>query len=373
MLTAVVSDLHLGKAAAHDLLRRPEIRAQLFERLPEADRLVLLGDAVELREGPIAGAMAAARPFFEELGRAFAGKPVTLLCGNHDYQLAAPLLEAAALDGGPAGLGVANRTTPRPTDHGPLARIAEWIHPAELELAYPGTFIRPDVYATHGHYLDWHNTVPTIEVLAIGIAERVVNRGPRGRTRMTPADYESALAPVYELAYTLAQSSAEGRQLAGGGRSVNAWERLNGTRPGVRAKAEAKIATRAAIPVAVGLLNKLGLGPLKPELDGIALRRAGLDSMAAVVAALQIEAAHVVFGHTHRSGPWPERDSDEGWSLPDGGRLWNSGSWLHEPAFLGADPLDSPYFPGVIVWIDDEVGSDPRLERLLEGGDLPPR
>ena len=72
---------------------------------------------------------------------------------------------------------------------------------------------------------------------------------------------------------------------------------------------------------------------------------------------------------THRSGPW-DRDT-EGWDLPGGGRLWNSGSWIHEPAFLGADPLESPYFPGVVIWLDDEPGTAPRLERLLDPSDLP--
>src|SRR5829696_4873126 len=176
MRTAVVSDLHLGKAAGHDLLRRPELRRRLFDRLGEADRLVLLGDVVELREGPLGAAMATARPFFTELADAFAGKPVTLLCGNHDYQLAGPLLDAAALDGGPGTLTVANEHRPAAGDDTPLGRIAEWLARVDLTLAYPGVWLRDDVYATHGHYLDWHNTVPTIEVLAIGIAQRVVAR-----------------------------------------------------------------------------------------------------------------------------------------------------------------------------------------------------
>ena len=370
MPTAVVSDLHLGKAAGHDLTRRPELRQRLLERVAGADRLVLLGDVMELREGPLARAMAAARAFFEDLGQAFAGKPVTLLCGNHDYQLAAPLLDHSSLNGGRSGLTIDDTAIPDPSGHGPVARIAEWVAPAELTIAYPGTWIRPDVYATHGHYLDWHNTVPTIEVLLIGIAQRVVARSGRHGTSMTPGDYEAALAPVYELAYTLAQSSGDDRQLAGGGRSVNMWERLNGTRGGTRTKIESKLAKGAAIPAAVGVLNRLGLGPLKPDLDGIALRRAGLESMRAAVTALGIDARHVIFGHTHRSGPWPGRDH-EGWDLPGGGSLWNSGSWIHEPAFLGADPLESPYFPGVVVWVDDEPGTEPRLERLIEPRDLP--
>jgi hypothetical protein len=151
------------------------------------------------------------------------------------------------------------------------------------------------------------------------------------------------------------------------------WERLNGTRGGALAKLESRLAKGAAIPAAVAALNKLGLGPLKPDLDAIALRRAGLDSMRAVVGALGIDARHVIFGHTHRSGPWAERDDAAGWALPGGGTLWNSGSWIHEPAFLGTDPFGSPYFPGVVVWVDDEPGTPPRLERVLEARDLPTR
>lgn len=361
MLTAVVSDLHLGKAAGHDLLRQPEIRDRLLDRIAGADRLVLLGDVIELREGPVGRAMETARPFFEALGQRFADKPITLLGGNHDYQLAAPLLDRFALDGGPETLTVENFETPQPDPDTPTGRVAGWLRDTDFRLAYPGFFIRPDVYATHGHYMDWHGTVPTIEVMAIGLAERVAGQGQRDRDRMTPAAYEAALAPVYELAYTLAQSSTIDRQLSGGGRSVDLWERVNADTVG------AKLARNAAIPAAVAALNKLGLGPFNPELSAAGLRQAGLRSIAAVVRALGVQADHVIFGHTHRSGPWP-KDS-EGWTTPGGSHLYNCGSWIHEPAFLGDVPEDSPYMPGVVVWVEDD--EPPRLERLLASDDLP--
>ena len=361
MLTAIVSDLHLGKAAGRDLLRSPATRAQLFERIAGADRLVLLGDVVELREGPIAAAMRAAQPFFEELSSAFAGKPVTLLCGNHDYQLAAPLLERTALDGGPETLGVENTDKPLADADTPTGRIAGWLDRTDFTLAYPGLWVRPDVYATHGHYLDWHGTVPTIEVMAIGLAQRVVARKSRVQAQMTPADYEAALAPVYELAYTLAQSSRNGRQLAGGGRSVDTWERLN------RPTLGGKVARGAAIPAAVAALNKLGIGPFNSELSAVELRRAGLRSMAASIAAPGSAAGHVIFGHTHRSGPW-RKDDATGWRLQNGGQLRNSGSWVYEPTFIGTEPAESPYLPGVVVWVDDD--GPPRPERLLDPSDL---
>jgi hypothetical protein len=142
------------------------------------------------------------------------------------------------------------------------------------------------------------------------------------------------------------------------------WERLNS--PTI----QGKLARNAAIPAAVAALNRLGLGPFKPELTAVELRRAGLRSIAATISALGIDAGHVIFGHTHRSGPW-DRDDASDWQLAGGCRLWNSGSWIHEPAFLGEQPLESPYFPGVIVWVDDD--GPPRPERLLDVADLPSR
>jgi hypothetical protein len=364
MLTAVISDLHLGKAAGHDLARRRSVRDRLVERVASADRLVLLGDTIELREAPIADALTAARPFFQELGGAFAGKRVTLACGNHDHQLARQWLTAHAADPDAPPLGAEN-VVPPPAD-GPLARIAEWLRPAELELAYPGVHLRDDVYATHGHYLDLHNTVPTIEVLAIGLAQRIARHGPPDRTPASPADYEAALGPVYDLAYALAQSSRNGGHLVGGGRSARMWLRVTGASGTPRARAEAAIA-RGGIRLAVAALNRAGLGPLSHELSAVELRRAGLRSMAAVAAALDVDDGHVVFGHTHRSGPWPQDDRAV-WTLPRGGRLTNTGSWMHEPAFVGDSPAQSPYFPGVVVWVDDQ--GDPRLERVLDPDDV---
>jgi predicted phosphodiesterase len=360
MLTAVVSDIHLGKAAGTDLVRRAAVRDLLLEAVAPADRLVLLGDIVELREGPVAAAMATARPFFQALGDAFGGKPVTIVPGNHDHQLAGSLLDARALDPDCPPLGIAE--TAEPPAYGPLARIAEWAGDARIELAYPGTWIRGDVYATHGHYMDWHGTVPTLEILAIGVAERIVSRAPRVRDRMAPADYEAALAPVYELGYALAQSSGGDRQIAGGGRSARMWQRLNGDHGGSLTRRAQSALAGAGVQLTVGALNRLGLGPLSPELSAVELRRAGLRSMSKSLDALGVDAPHVVFGHTHRSGPW-ERDT-EGWVRQNGGRLTNSGSWIYEPVWLGDRPADNPYLPGVVVWVGDD--GDPRPERLLD-------
>ena len=72
--TAVVSDLHLGLHAEADVARKPEVRAALVEAVGDSDRVVLLGDILELRELPLSDALELGRPLFEELGRALAGR-----------------------------------------------------------------------------------------------------------------------------------------------------------------------------------------------------------------------------------------------------------------------------------------------------------
>ena len=114
---------------------------------------------------------------------------------------------------------------------------------------------------------------------------------------------------------------------------------------------------------AVGALNALGLGPLDRDLSGAALRRGGLRGMREVLRRLGLGAPHVIFGHTHRSGPWPRDDLAE-WATTGGTRLHNAGSWVYQPHFLSAEPNASPYWPGTAVVLDGDA-APPRLIRLL--------
>ena len=52
MSSALVSDLHLGTRSGADLLRHAWVRERFLEAVRGADELVLLGDTLELREGP---------------------------------------------------------------------------------------------------------------------------------------------------------------------------------------------------------------------------------------------------------------------------------------------------------------------------------
>src|SRR3954463_7738917 len=99
--TLVVSDLHLGARTGVDVLRRPAARAALLERLDGVDRLVLLGDTLELRHGPVREALAGAERVLAAIGGAMAGGEVVLVAGNHDHRLLAPWLEGRGDGGGP--------------------------------------------------------------------------------------------------------------------------------------------------------------------------------------------------------------------------------------------------------------------------------
>jgi Calcineurin-like phosphoesterase len=338
--TVVISDTHLGARPVNDVLRSHAVRAKLMPWLAGADQVVLLGDAVELRQGPIDDALDAARPFFGELGAALGGRRAVIVPGNHDH----PLL----------GERVSGQFERRvgPREPGPLGRIASWLPQVEVVLSYPGYRIRDDVWATHGHYLDCHNTVPTVETILVSVAKRRAGLPESGTLQV--GDYERTLAPLYALGFRAAQRARN----AAGTPSKRAWQMLAQTegRPGMAAR----VLGGALIPGGVAALNRLGFGPFNAEVSGPALRHAGLRAMGEVVERLGIEADHVIFGHTHRLGPL---EGDEGWTTASGTRLYNSGNWVYEPVFLDRSPTRSPYWPGGLVVVDDD--GPPRVERLL--------
>jgi hypothetical protein len=367
--TLVVSDLHLGAASGKDLLRRPELRAPLIERLRGVDRFVILGDGLELREAAHRDAAAHAERFLREAGAALGPEAEVLVTGgNHDHGLIAGWIDARLQSEASGFLGLSEPVDPKQA--GPLAmRIGELVAPARLRLAYPGAWLRDDVYAIHGHYLDLHSTVPTFERLAAGAMARWVVRLPEDGAR--PDDYEAALAPIYAFLHQLTQRSDHAAVSAGASASARAWVTLagDGRRAG-RARAALLTSSYAG---AVTALNALGLGPVDRDLSAASLRRGGLHGMREVLRRLGVEPAYALFGHTHRSGPWPADDPAE-WTTARGTRLVNTGAWVHQPHFRSTEPASSPYWPGTAVLVDDS--GPPRLIRVLgEPGerDLQPR
>jgi hypothetical protein len=357
--TAIISDLHLGSVAGVDMAGRPELLERLLPAVAEAEHLVILGDALELRERPVARLLDLARPVFEAIGEAAAGRRVTLVPGNHDHELTDPWLEEARLDD--AGLALES-VWPVTRDKGIAGRLAGWMPGADVAVAYPGLRLRSDVYATHGHYLDLHLSVPRLEAIAASLMAEVTGRGS---VASSPAEYEAVFAPLYALLFGLAQGSKVETVKRHGGMSRRVWESANGRRG---SRLTGLLLGRVTIPGAVALMNRAGLGPYRPDISAAELRRAGLRAMGHVVEALGIRADHVIFGHTHRPGPLPGDDASE-WRTPRGTRLWNSGSWLNERVFLKSVERKSPYWPGTIVWLEEE--GPPRIENLLRDAELP--
>ena len=99
--------------------------------------------------------------------------------GNHDHQLAEPLLERQRLDGGRGSLQLERSV--EPGEPGPAGAVAGYLDGAEVAVAYPGLWLRPDVYATHGHYLDCHMTVPRPECLLAALMQAAIGRLPEQR------------------------------------------------------------------------------------------------------------------------------------------------------------------------------------------------
>lgn len=353
MRTAIVSDLHLGSAFGEDLLRDAEIRRVLLEEIEAADRVVLLGDVLELRQLPMARVLETVQPFFEELGEAMAGRRVVLVPGNHDHRLAEPLLEEVALAGG--RLGLEHRGLPAGE---PAARIAGWLGEAELGIAYPGVWLRDDIYATHGHYMDCHMSLPRLECIA---AAAVMRTGGHPPDPATPGDYERILRPIYSLAYALAEAGlAPGATVP----SEQAWQAISGRhrKGGPVRQAAAKAAVYAGVPSSVWLLNRLFRASFGANFSPTAIARSGIDAATEMSRRLRVGAAHTITGHTHRGGP-EERDAE--WLLPGGGRLHNTGSWVYADAFHHPGAPPGPYWPGTVTWVEDE-GAPRRVRLLLE-------
>lgn len=319
MRTLVISDLHLGARSGVAVLHRPAALEALLAALEGVDRLVLLGDVVELRQGPAAEALAAARPVLEALG----GRELVVVPGNHD--------------------------------HGLLRRGLDLGVPATM--AYPGIWLRDDVYATHGHYLDLHGSVPSFERIGAGLMAKLAGAPPQRDA--TPADYEAVLAPIYAWIEEAAEHARDGRRAAGAGRSGAVWEAMTSSgRRTVRSRA-----LLASFPVGIATLNRIGIGPLSRDLSGPALRRGLLEGFKEALRRLGIAAPHVLFGHTHRTGPLSSDDPAEWRSGTT--RLHNAGSWVFEPRFVGEGGADAPHWPGGAI----EVGpaGPPVLHRLLAG------
>ena len=259
---------------------------------------MLLGDSVELRDDPLGVSLERALPFFEALGEAVGAGRVTIVPGNHDHRLIAPRLK------GRRQLGVEQRYDVAPGD--PLEAVVRSMGRARVELVYPGLWLRPDVYAMHGHYLDCHSDVRTFECRAAALTQRFPG-APRDGYR-SPVDYEAVLAPIYRLIHWSVQVPGVRGAAHAAKRLVRRWERP-------RTDRAARVAARR---------RRDGPGGAKPGRGC---------------------AARACSGISHRPGRW-----DAG----GGTELVNAGAWVKDASAIS---------PGTCVVVRDE--GPPELKTVL--------
>ena len=276
MRTLVISDLHLGLRSGAEVLARPAALDVLLERLADVDRLVLLGDTLELRHGPTRDALATAEPVLRAIGDALGpSREVVLVPGNHDHAIARRL---AGLARAPPGARAARRSTsasPPSAASWIAKRLASFLAPGRRR----GRLPRP--VAARRRLRDARplprrppRSSRRSSASPPGAMARMVGAIP---DPATPDDYESVLAPIYALSQASAQRGAPGRvddrQPLGGRRVARAQ------RP--RARAAGCAAARSRSPFRLGVLaaNRAGVGPVEPSVgvDGPAPRRPGRD------------------------------------------------------------------------------------------------
>ena len=324
MRTVVVSDLHLGSLLERDVLRRPKAVEALVAEVEKSDRLVLLGDTIELLEGRPRQAMLVAEPVLRRLGRALGHEgQAVLLPGNHDHTLIRAWLGRQLRSGAPLSL---DSIVPRAAST-ILSELTSWLEPAQVEVRYPGVWLGADIFATHGHYCDRHLLDPT-------------RRRDRHPGSLTVADYERA--PGTDAGATAQALEARFPEI---GAFVGAERAVDQFRRGVLGAlgAVAEVPGARLIADGASLVMEQGLH-----------RRAAIPGMAKVASLLEIDSRFLVFGHIHRRGPLPGDDVDMWRPDTNGPRLLNSGSWVYDSALVGL-PTGRPrsYRPGGAVVIEE--------------------
>jgi hypothetical protein len=350
--TLLISDLHLGGRLNTDILRATKPRERLKEQIAECERLVLLGDVLEFRHSPQRDALREGLPILADLASALKpGAEVVITPGNHDWALIERWNAQRAATDKPVPLTLNDCISA-----GEASEAAAAIEQAighTIELRYPGMWVDKDVYATHGHYLDVHALLPTVERIGAGALQRL--SGEMVPLSATPSDYERVLAPWYAFIGASVERISAANSTRRATTSGRYYAKLKSRRP-------TGTAFFVGLKAGVAALNITGIGPLSAELSGQAMIASAMHGIDEVDARLNIGARHLIFGHCHRPGPLPTDDVDA-WLTRVGTKLYNTGNWVYEPRFQRSAGADGAYWPGTAVVVDE--GHAPRVERIL--------
>ena len=341
MRTLVISDLHIAQAGGISVLEQPRPLGILLEELRQYDRLVLLGDTVELQDLPASRAFPIAEPILRAIGEAVgsgravsdavgsrraisgapgsrraisgapgSGRPIVLVPGNHDHVL---VRNWAAAQGDSL-----ERDAVVPPQASPeLAQIVSWLGSERVEVRYPGVWLTDRIWAAHGHHLNFYlRPVSSVGVL-------------HPRRRQHPA--ELSLPSAYEHI-----PGSLSRQRVRDGLPASRWHD--------------HLVSRRLAPVVSRVLD-------------VQMRRHGLPAMAHVAHALEVDADYVIFGHVHRLGPLAHDESSQWLGLDGAQQLINTGCWRFEPIICQGRLTSHSYWPGGAVTI--EADGVPRPVNLL--------
>ena len=330
----------------------PEPRERLIEALAEADRVVVLGDLLELREQPVARVLddrraRARRP----RPRPAAASRAVVVPGNHDHHLADAFLDQLRLEDQPGPRAAHRRRAATP---GLLGRLAELLPAALAEPGLPGHLAarrrlrhpRPpgrrahDRPAPRGDHVLGH--APRHAAPRARLAGRL--RGDRRPALLALPRHRPGLVAAPRWRRPAAPRAACGRCCRRGG--------LGGFARGPRGRARRRAGA-----------EQRGLRPLPPRDQRRRAARLGPAGDGRGGATAWTSAPSTCSSGTP-TGPGRSRDATTTGARASGALLHNTGSWYHEGSLIADAGPSSPYWPGWVTWLDD--GGPPRLENVLQ-------
>lgn len=391
MRALVISDTHFGAWTGEDLLRHDHELALLAPHLDDVDEVIVLGDLFDFLFSSVRDAIAAADGLLALLRERLQGKRLVFLAGNHDHHLIVRQLEELR------DLELATGRTAE--ELGAQVHSGLWfrrllerrLDGVQIDLRYP-TYTFGNVLCTHGHYLDYHaHRIGSLPNRVLGRALwSIAVGGPRTTTPSTE-DYESVIAILTELLYTIAQlpnGTAAQRNAYGtlqraeriaqsaaspahAAKRVATWlgdQRGEPSGSGSRATHQATAEHYDRAVAEQRDRRRERRAPTGGGTPGSGLARVlrpsdptgpALDAFAQVVENLgwAADVDQVVFAHTHQ--PLADVRPDAGGRV----RYWNTGSWIYEPDLRSHDAYLAylrKAWPGTAVLIDTDE-PEPRL------------